>query len=108
MLYPKENRAERSLLYACRNCGLEEEAQDKCVYRNDIKLSVSGEQMLLSTELSADPTLPKAYDIPCPNCHHPECTYFQTRSNRKDAKMTLHYICSNSNCNHKWSSVAND
>lgn len=37
MLYPRENRAERKLLYACRNCSYSEEAKHPKVYTNEIK-----------------------------------------------------------------------
>lgn len=36
MLYPKENREERVLYFACRNCDHQEEAITHCVYRNNI------------------------------------------------------------------------
>lgn len=36
MLYPKEDRANRVLLFACRNCDHQEEAIDQCVYRNNV------------------------------------------------------------------------
>lgn len=40
MLYPKEDRQNRSLLFACRNCDHQEEASNYCVYRHDIILPV--------------------------------------------------------------------
>lgn len=40
MLYPKEDRQNRALLFACRNCDHQEEASHYCVYRHDIILPV--------------------------------------------------------------------
>jgi DNA-directed RNA polymerase II subunit RPB9 len=37
MLYPKEDRQNRVLLFACRNCEHQEEADHHCVYRNEFK-----------------------------------------------------------------------
>ena len=36
MLYPKEDRVEKKLMYACRNCTYQEEATNNCVYRHEI------------------------------------------------------------------------
>lgn len=36
MLYPREDRASRALLFACRNCDHQEEATQHFVYRNSI------------------------------------------------------------------------
>jgi len=36
MLYPKADKENKSLQYACRNCEHEERAEDYCVYRNEI------------------------------------------------------------------------
>lgn len=40
MLYPKEDKANKQLLYACRMCDHQEEAQDFCVYRNEVKAAI--------------------------------------------------------------------
>jgi DNA-directed RNA polymerase II subunit RPB9 len=40
MLYPKEDKQNRTLLFACRNCDHQEEASNSCVYRHDIILPV--------------------------------------------------------------------
>jgi DNA-directed RNA polymerase II subunit RPB9 len=36
ILYPKEDRQEKVLLYACRNCDHAEKAPHSCVYRNEV------------------------------------------------------------------------
>ncbi|XP_054929219.2 DNA-directed RNA polymerase II subunit RPB9 isoform X2 [Dermacentor andersoni] len=36
MLYPKEDKENRVLLYACRNCDYQQEADNNCIYVNKI------------------------------------------------------------------------
>lgn len=36
MLYPREDKTNRKLLFACRNCHFEEDADNNCVYRHEI------------------------------------------------------------------------
>lgn len=36
MLYPKEDKDNRVLLYACRNCDYKQVAENSCVYVNRI------------------------------------------------------------------------
>ena len=38
LLYPKEDRERKRLIYVCRNCGYKEDAapSDWCVYRNEV------------------------------------------------------------------------
>jgi len=40
MLYPKEDRESRTLLYACRNCNYSQLAEEYCIYVNKIEMSV--------------------------------------------------------------------
>lgn len=36
MLYPKEDRENRRLMYGCRNCGELEKVDETCIYSNEI------------------------------------------------------------------------
>jgi DNA-directed RNA polymerase II subunit RPB9 len=36
ILYPKEDKTEKVLLYSCRNCDHAERAPHSCVYRNEV------------------------------------------------------------------------
>lgn len=36
MLYPKEDKENKILLYACRNCDYKQEADSNCIYVNKI------------------------------------------------------------------------
>uniref|UniRef100_A0A8C7TLE9 RNA polymerase II subunit I n=1 Tax=Oncorhynchus mykiss TaxID=8022 RepID=A0A8C7TLE9_ONCMY len=62
MLYPKEDKENRILLYACRNCDYQQEA--------DNSLIPIFHHLFSDTEIyiyvSQDPTLPRTEDHPCP------------------------------------------
>ncbi|ORX93728.1 DNA-directed RNA polymerase II subunit I [Basidiobolus meristosporus CBS 931.73] len=103
MLYPKEDRENKILLFACRNCDHQEESDNNCVYRHQI-VHVPSEQTMILTDLGFDPTLPRT-NIACPSCGHTEAVFFQSRSRRPETKMTLFYVCCNSDCNHRWVSA---
>jgi len=94
MLYPKEDKGTRQLLYACRMCDHQEEAQDFCVYRNEVKAAI---ETFLPTptvcaDIAADPTLPRTKDQNCPNCSGREAVFFMA-TNSRDPKMNLYFVC---------------
>ncbi|KAG6492551.1 hypothetical protein ZIOFF_047514 [Zingiber officinale] len=78
VLYPKENREESILLFACRNCSYQEVAEDSCVYKMEINHSV-GERSRLLQDAASDPALPRTRNVRCSNCNHPEAVFFQLR-----------------------------
>ncbi|XP_018526197.1 DNA-directed RNA polymerase II subunit RPB9 isoform X2 [Lates calcarifer] len=69
MLYPKEDKENRVLLYACRNCDYQQEADNSCIYVNKITHEVD-ELTQIIADVSQDPTLPRTEDHPCPNHHN--------------------------------------
>ena len=101
MLYPKEDRDNRHLLYACRNCDYKEIANNNCVYVNKITHEVD-ELARIVPEVIHDPTLPKTKEHPCPKCGHREAVFFQGQSRRAEDDMRLYYVCTNAKCTHKW------
>lgn len=50
----------------------------------------------------SDPTLPRTKDHPCSNCCNREAVFFQSQSRRAEEEMRLYYVCTNSQCNHRW------
>ncbi|KAF7369050.1 DNA-directed RNA polymerase subunit [Mycena venus] len=56
LLYPKADQQRRIMVYACRICAYDELVENKCVYRNDL-LTVTKEQVGVTTDLGSDPTL---------------------------------------------------
>ncbi|XP_022097263.1 DNA-directed RNA polymerase II subunit RPB9-like [Acanthaster planci] len=101
MLYPKEDKENKVLLYACRNCDYQQEADNNCVYVNKITHEVD-ELTQIVAEVVADPTLPRTQDHPCPRCKHKESVFFQSQTNRAEEGMRLYYVCTSPNCGHRW------
>ncbi|KAH0459300.1 hypothetical protein IEQ34_012114 [Dendrobium chrysotoxum] len=100
ILYPKEDREQKILLYACRNCDHQEAAENYCVYRNVIDHDVSEFTQVLQ-DVTADPTLPRTKSVKCHVCGHPEAVFFQAAA-RGEEGMTLFFVCCNPNCGHRW------
>ena len=40
MLYPKEDKENKQLLYACRNCDYKQLADNNCIYVNKVSLKI--------------------------------------------------------------------
>ncbi|OAP06559.1 NRPE9A [Arabidopsis thaliana] len=76
ILYPKEDKEQKILLYACRNCDHQEVADNSCVYRNEVHHSVSERTQIL-TDVASDPTLPRTKAVRCSKCQHREAVFFQ-------------------------------
>lgn len=45
MLYPKEDKENKILLYACRNCDYKQVADSNCIYVNKIMHEIEYERM---------------------------------------------------------------
>ncbi|OAY73342.1 DNA-directed RNA polymerases II, IV and V subunit 9A-like [Ananas comosus] len=100
ILYPKEDRERKILLFACRNCEHQEVSDNNCVYRNEVLHSV-GERTQILQDVASDPTLPRTKTVRCAACGHPEAVFFQAPS-RGEEGMTLFFVCCNPNCGHRW------
>ncbi|RYQ79397.1 hypothetical protein Ahy_Scaffold6g108134 [Arachis hypogaea] len=100
ILYPKEDREQKILLYACRNCDHQEVADNNCVYRNEVHHSV-GERTQVLQDVAADPTLPRTKAVRCVQCNHGEAVFFQATA-RGEEGMTLFFVCCNPNCGYRW------
>ncbi|XP_059317849.1 DNA-directed RNA polymerases II, IV and V subunit 9B [Lycium ferocissimum] len=100
ILYPKEDKEQKILLYACRNCDHQEPAENNCVYRNEIHHSAAERTQVLQ-DVAADPTLPRTKSVRCAQCGHGEAVFFQATA-RGEEGMTLFFVCCNPNCGHRW------
>ena len=56
MLYPKEDRLNNTLMFACRTCQFSEPAPSSCVYRNTLYNTV-GETAGVTQDVGSDPTV---------------------------------------------------
>ncbi|KAH7871454.1 uncharacterized protein C8R40DRAFT_1121941 [Lentinula edodes] len=98
LLYPKADPHRRIMVFACRICQYEEASENKCVYRNDL-LTVTKEQVGVTTDLGSDPTLAHS-NVECPRCGNEDAVLFQDQSKRKETRMILFFVCSK--CNHNF------
>uniref|UniRef100_A0A672IS99 DNA-directed RNA polymerase II subunit RPB9-like zinc ribbon domain-containing protein n=1 Tax=Salarias fasciatus TaxID=181472 RepID=A0A672IS99_SALFA len=95
MLYPKEDKENRILLYACRNCDYQQEADNSCIYVNKITHEVD-ELTQIIADVSQDPTLPRTEDHPSLNL-----VFVFSFCLIQDA-MRLYYVCTAPHCGHRW------
>ena len=102
MLYPKEDTINKRLLYACRNCGFDEVAENSCVYVNNLA-DTYDELRCINTDVIQDPALPRTNTQYCPRCMNNDIVFFQS-DNRKtiENQMKLYYVCTNVDCCHRW------
>ncbi|KAK9832004.1 hypothetical protein WJX81_007830 [Elliptochloris bilobata] len=98
LLYPKEDRERKVLVFQCQNCDYKEDAprSDWCVYRNEITHSHKEKTVVLQ-DVSADPTLPRTRDVQCAKCQHNEAVFFSAAT---EEGMTLFFNCIK--CGHRW------
>ncbi|TFK28120.1 DNA-directed RNA polymerase II [Coprinopsis marcescibilis] len=96
LLYPKGDLQRGLLAYNCRICPYEEIVDNRMIYKNDL-LTVTKEQVGVTTDLGSDPTLAHS-NIPCPKCGTEDAVFYQDQSKRKETRMILFYVCTK--CNH--------
>ncbi|KAF2248453.1 DNA-directed RNA polymeras-like protein II subunit RPB9 [Trematosphaeria pertusa] len=56
LLFPREDKAENKLLFACRTCSFAEEAPSSCVMRHEIASTV-GDTAGVTSDIGQDPTV---------------------------------------------------
>jgi len=96
LLYPKEDRQSKRLIYFCRNCDYTIAASDNCVHRRNIFHS-SSETTAILHDVRTDPTLPHSKDVQCSLCDAREAVFF---SQTTTEGMSLYFQCVS--CGHKW------
>ena len=73
-----------------------------CEEKCDLSHIAQGPQTLMLI-CAQDPTMPRSEDHPCPRCRHHEAVFFQSDTKKAAADMRLYYVCTNTNCCHRWS-----
>ncbi|KAL8437775.1 hypothetical protein Efla_006667 [Eimeria flavescens] len=103
MLQPKEDRQRQQLKFLCRRCDFfryaEPTYEENCVDRINFSYK-SKEDMMISPDLSQDPTLGRVPDWRCPACGNLGCVFFQLPERVAEDAMTLVYVCTESGCGH--------
>lgn len=101
MLYPKEDKRNRALRYACRLCRYSEEATNAIIFKNVLKKELGNVLHKVPSAVSDDPTLPRSQQASCENCGHNEAVFFQSdSSNVTGDSLALIFVCCN--CDYKW------
>jgi len=107
MLYPKEDKnpdkSLRKLIYYCKDCGYQEDAEDPCVHINTLTQDVDAISQVHS-DIATDPTLHHTRGLfgNCPQCNFNDAVFFQTPVNRDKSDMRQFFVCTNESCGHKW------
>lgn len=96
LLYPKEDRERKKLIYVCRNCAYKIDADDHCVYRHTIH-HTAAETTTVIHDVRTDPTLPRSKNARCPKCEHNEAVFFSLTTSEG---MSLFFQCVV--CGNKW------
>lgn len=103
MLQPKEDRQRQQLKFLCRRCDFfryaEGTFEENCVDRINFSYK-SKDDMMISPDLSQDPTLGRVPDWRCPACGNLGCVFFQLPERVAEDAMTLVYVCTKSGCGH--------
>ncbi|KAF7632654.1 TFIIS-type domain-containing protein [Meloidogyne graminicola] len=97
MLYPRENKEFRRLMYVCRNCEHSQIADNPCIYVNKLTHEVD-ELTQIVADVVHDPTLPRTEEHECPKCGKREAVFFQAQSRRAEEEMRLYFVCAG--CHH--------
>lgn len=84
MLYPKENKENNTLMFACRTCQFSEPATSSCVYRNELANTV-GETAGITQDVGSDPTVSFAIA----HCRAHVLTYIRTVAQIKQTMSVL-------------------
>ena len=90
MLYPKEDPVTRTLKRHCRNCMHEDQADSNLVFVNDQRPPNAVADA--GSDVTKDPTLPRATNTVCTSCQHNESVFFQAPA-RADEGMKLIFMC---------------
>jgi DNA-directed RNA polymerase II subunit RPB9 len=97
MLYPTENKDNKTLKFLCKNCNYFEttdnnKEETNCVYRNEVRLKQSA--IKIDPCIVEDPTYSRTKNFPCPTCGYNEAIFFQN-PNTNDTGMKLIFVCCN-------------
>jgi len=100
MLFAKEVKADHALMLHCMICEYSQQAEDKCVLKNDA--ATSSQVRFNFADVVADPTLPRASGVLCPadGCGNTEAVFMKDPGSKDTEGLTLYFICTA--CKHSW------
>eukprot|EP01035_Chromulina_nebulosa_P021517 gene21517-27862_t len=102
MLYPRENRVNKTLEYSCRPPCLyvERNIDSSCVFINQLIRDSTTRLEVIPSDVNKDPTLQRTKDAYCAVCSHNEAVFFLAEQTSKSTALVLVYVCCK--CGHKW------
>mmetsp|Transcript_13479 Transcript_13479/g.19809 ORF Transcript_13479/g.19809 Transcript_13479/m.19809 type:complete len:119 (+) Transcript_13479:88-444(+) len=100
MLYPREDRMQKKLMFACRNCEYKEYVENPCIYVNRIIKATATKLDIIPPDITEDPTLQRSTDAHCEKCGFNEAVFFQAEQSAKSESLALIFVCCQ--CSHKW------
>ncbi|EER15118.1 DNA-directed RNA polymerase II subunit RPB9 [Perkinsus olseni] len=104
LLYPRENKREVALEYACRTCPYVQRvvskddeleninADDLVVFRNDVSYHHK-EALMIRSDVIHDPTLSRTTEYTCNNCPNHEAVFWQLPESQQTNAMALIFVC---------------
>ncbi|KAJ3673183.1 hypothetical protein LUZ60_006557 [Juncus effusus] len=103
MLYPKVDKENHELLYACGNCDYQEVSEKNIIYKMEIRKpsNETGTRTGMPKDVTADPSLPRTRSVKCANCKFPESVFFQAQAKGEEG-LALYFVCCNPTCGHRW------
>ena len=102
MLYPKENKMEKKLMFACRNCGHGEDVEERCIYVNEIVKDTRMQLEIIPDDITDDPTLQRSMEAHCPKCNNQGGAYIRSHDGGKETTLALIWVCLNYDCRYRW------
>jgi DNA-directed RNA polymerase II subunit RPB9 len=102
MLYPKENKLQKKLMFVCRRCNYEQEAESPIVFRHEIVKGAANQLASIPDDIITDPSLQREKSILCPKCNQNGALIIQPKATPTDNRMKLIFVCLNEQCIHKW------
>ncbi|KFG61958.1 DNA-directed RNA polymerase subunit, partial [Toxoplasma gondii RUB] len=102
MLYPREDKEKRQLQFLCRQCDYSRypkktDTAQHIVERTNFNFK-SKEDIVISSDLSKDPTLGRVFDWRCPRCRGVGGVFYQLPERVAEDAMTLVYVCTQPGC----------
>lgn len=102
MLYPREDKEKHQLQFLCRQCDYSRypkktDTAQHIVDRTNFNYK-SKEDIVISSDLSKDPTLGRVFDWRCPRCRGLGGVFYQLPERVAEDAMTLVYVCTQPGC----------
>ncbi|PFH34615.1 DNA-directed RNA polymerase II RPB9 [Besnoitia besnoiti] len=102
MLYPKEDKEKRQLQFLCRQCDYSRYPKKTDIAQHIVDRTnfnyKSKEDIVISSELSKDPTLGRVFDWQCRRCKGVGGVFYQLPERVAEDAMTLVYVCTRVDC----------